>query len=342
MTRKVTPTLGLLLGIALLGGCAVKERAIMLPPLDPESKAIVERLGLEEEKIAALEQKQIFEMTEQELGVYLAYAREKHPDLRERVVHLGRKNIGQPYKLHLLGEFPFETHDPLPLYCLTHSDCVVFSEHTYAMALTRDWTSFFTMLQRIRYTDGVIGVVTRNHYTEADWNRNNNWLVEDITAEIGGDHALPFTQTVRRQRFFQNRYNLTVDIPDQTIEDIYIPTEHIPAALEHLQPGDFVNVMRGPNNSAVHAGHVGLIARSEDGTVNFLHSTTPTVIEEPFMTYIERHHARDARRDEGAAVLQGFKFLRLQDNPVENLRAIDGDEAPRIKPPLESRQLASE
>ncbi|MCC5876175.1 MAG: DUF1460 domain-containing protein [Candidatus Sumerlaeia bacterium] len=312
----------------------------MPPPLDGESRTIVEHLGLDADQIAKLEQKQLFEMSEEEVGVYIRYAHAKYPDLRERIVHLGRKNIGQPYKLYLLGEFPFETHDPLPLYSLTHSDCVVFSEHTYAMALTRDWPSFFTMLQRIRYIDGQIGVVTRNHYTEADWNRNNNWLVEDITAEIGGDNALAFTQTVRRERFFRNRYNLEVSIPDETVNDVYIPTEHVPAILDQLQPGDFVNVMRGPDNKGVYAGHVGLITHGEDGTVNFLHSTTPTVIEEPLMTYVAKHHARDARRDPGSAVLQGFKFLRLRENPVENLRAIDGDEAPRISPPKESRLTA--
>jgi len=287
--------------------------------------------------MASLVSRQIFEMSEQEVGTYLAFAQARYPDLRERIVHIARKNIGQPYKLYLLGEFPFETYDPLPLYSLTHSDCVVFSEHTYAMALTRDWTSFFAMLQRIRYKDGIIGLVTRNHYTEADWNRNNSWLVEDITLEIGGGNAMTFDQTVRRQAFFRNRYKLETNIPDQRISDVYIPTEHISSVLDKLQPGDFVNVIRGPNNKSVYAGHVGLITRGEDGTVNFLHSTTPVVKEETLLQYIAGHQARDSRKKEGEAVLQGFKFLRLRENPIENLRALDGADTPRIHPPLGSR-----
>lgn len=40
------------------------------------------------------------------------------------------------------------------------------------------------MLQRIRYKDGVIGVLTRNHFTEADWVVNNSWLIKNITDSL--------------------------------------------------------------------------------------------------------------------------------------------------------------
>ena len=32
---------------------------------------------------------------------------------------------------------------------------------------------------------GVIGVATRNHYTEADWNPSNRWLVREVTGGRG-------------------------------------------------------------------------------------------------------------------------------------------------------------
>jgi hypothetical protein len=34
--------------------------------------------------------------------------------------------------------------------------------------------------------NGQIGVATRNHFTETDWNPSNRWLVRDITAEVAG------------------------------------------------------------------------------------------------------------------------------------------------------------
>jgi hypothetical protein len=91
------------------------------------------------------------------------------PDLRKRSAAIRRKNLGQSDLLTLPGEFPFEPHDNLRLFSLERSDCVIFAEHTDAMALSRSWEKFFWMLQRIRYRDGAIGVSTRNHYTEMDW-----------------------------------------------------------------------------------------------------------------------------------------------------------------------------
>src|SRR3990172_3362680 len=115
--------------------------------------------------------KPLYEFSEAEIGAYIKHLQASEPDLRKRIVHLARKNIGQPYDIYLLGEMPFETYDPQPMYCLAKSDCLVFSEHTYAMALSGGWPAFMKMLQRIRYRDGQIGVATRNHYTEADWNK---------------------------------------------------------------------------------------------------------------------------------------------------------------------------
>ena len=126
--------------------------------------------------IAPLLAKPLYQFNEAETGRYITYLQTAEPDLRKRIVHLARKNIGQPYRLNLLGEFPYQLHDALPMFSLEQSDCVVFSEHTYAMALSHSWEEFFWMLQRIRYKDGVIGVTSRNHYTEVDWNVNNTWL----------------------------------------------------------------------------------------------------------------------------------------------------------------------
>jgi hypothetical protein len=242
---------------------------------------------------------------------------------------------------------PFEPYDPQPLYCLGKSDCLVFSEHTYAMALSHNWPSFMKMLQRLRYRDGKIGVATRNHYTEADWNISNRWLVEDITAKLAGDAAVKFEQSIDRARFLKGRYGLDVDIPVERHKDIFLPFEEIERAKGELRDGDFVNVVRGvvskeappTENSEIIGGnawegHVGLIAHRDDGEVHMIHSTTPKVREEPIDEYIARSTKNLSEDDaKGKARLLGFKFLRLRDEPLKNLREIDGDDAPRVTLP---------
>jgi hypothetical protein len=313
--------------------------------LTTQQKAECKKLGLDEKQITVLIDKPLYKCNESEVDTYLKFLSATEPDLRKRILTIARKNIGQPYELYLLGEMPFEPYDPQPIYCLGKSDCLVFTEHTYAMALSHNWPSFMMMLQRIRYRDGHIGVATRNHYTEADWNISNNWLVEDITKELAGDAAKSFSEKIDRSKFLKNRYGLTVSIPVENHEDQYLPYEKIDLARSQLQDGDFVNIVRATikKNNAIQndifggsafVGHVGLIGHGPDGTVHLIHSTEPKVREEPIDEYIKRATKDLTAKDEaGKPRLVGFKFLRLREEPLKNLQKLDGPAAPKVTLP---------
>lgn len=267
-------------------------------------------------QLVALEAKPLYRFDEKEIDVYLKHLHAMEPDLRKRMMTLARKNIEQPYELYLLGEAPFETTDPQPVYCLDRSDCVVFAEHTLAMALSDSWPRFMSMLQRIRYKDGAIGVVTRNHYTEADWNKHNTWLAREITEEIGGDVVKPFKQKVDRAKFFKDRYKLeNTNIATETITENYIPYDQIESVKSHLRDGDIVNFVNGVGDG-LWVGHVGLIAHGDDGAVHLIHSAKPAVREETVESYIARmNEGRAEKEAANKSTFRGFKFLRLADDP---------------------------
>jgi hypothetical protein len=159
----------------LLTGCVHGARTtttatqIVVPT--PAQAEAADHVGIPRSDLGRLLATPLFKMKPRDVDRFLAFEQQLVPDLRTRVADLARKNIGQPYELYLLGEFPYEVVDDQPLFELAKSDCVVFVEHTYAMALSRSWDEFFWMLQRIRYKGGVIGVQTRNHYTEQDCDR---------------------------------------------------------------------------------------------------------------------------------------------------------------------------
>ena len=319
------------------------EPAARPPPAPAQLKAM-EQAGLPPAKVLPLLAKPLYQFTEAEADVYLRYLQVAEPDLRQRIVHLARKNLGQPYELYLLGELPFETYDPQPIYCLSRSDCLVFAEHTYAMALSGSWPAFIRLLQRIRYHEGRISVVTRNHFTEADWNPANAWLVRDITAGVAGPTAATFDEKIDRAKFLLTRYGLRTSIPVEEHHDLYLPYPEVARAFAALQDGDMVDVVRGvvkpgtPENAIFggHAwiGHVGLIAHGPDGTVHLIHSAEPAVREEPLAAFIARSHAQAAALEAaGKPRLLGFKFLRLEPRPLDNLRKIDGDSMPRVTLP---------
>ena len=255
----------------------------------------------------------IYQMAPQEAGRYIAHMNVAEPDLRKRIVAIGRQNIGQPYMLNLLGEYPFELHDTLPLFSLEKSDCVVFVEHTYAMALSRSWEEFFWMLQRIRYKDGVIGVATRNHYTELDWNINNKWLVTDISALLTGPGGPSYQLKVDRARFLRTRHNTERAIVPQESREAYIAKNDLARVLPQMQEGDMVNVVSS-RDGAFYVSHVGLIAIGPAGQRNFLNSAEPKVREESFDAFFERtaqREERNARDGKNGQKLAGFKLLRL-------------------------------
>lgn len=262
--------------------------------------------------------KQVYQMTPQQVSRYVAHMQHTEPDLRKRIAAIGRKNIGQPYVLNLLGEYPFELHDSLPMFSLEQSDCVVFAEHTYAMAMSHSWEEFFWMLQRIRYKDGVIGVATRNHYTEVDWNVNNAWLVTDISAELAGNQALHYDLRIDRARFLRTRHQTLREIALQNSRETYVGMDQLAPVLPQLRDGDLVNVV-STRDGAFWVSHVGLIVIAADGRRNFLNAAEPAVREESFDAFFQRTAEREQRNAKDGKIVQklaGFKFLRLNESIV--------------------------
>lgn len=241
-------------------------------------------------------------LDEDELDVYLKWLDGREPDVLKRVARLARQNIGQRYRIFLLGEGPFERHDPDPLYCLAASDCVTFVEQTYAMALSDGWAPFFRTLQRIRYRGGEIGFSTRNHFTEADWNVNNRWLFEDVTASLVPGAVVPMRVPTDRAAFFA-RKGIQTETPVEVVETTYVPREKLAEVAAHLRDGDVVEIVRGTPETP-YVGHMGLILHDPGGGVTILHSGAPAVREESLREYIER------RRN-----VIGMKFLRMVSEP---------------------------
>src|SRR6266545_6029592 len=50
-----------------------------------------------------LQKAPLYSFCEKDLDVYLKFLHESEPDPIKRLIHLARKNIGQPYEIYLLG-----------------------------------------------------------------------------------------------------------------------------------------------------------------------------------------------------------------------------------------------
>src|SRR4051794_29130015 len=103
----------------VMGGCANKSKTKESPVVHPLRSP---------RPFDKLEKAPLYTFNELEVDVYLKHLNETEKDPIRRVIHLARKNVGQPYAIFLLGEGPYEIYDPDPMYCLDQSDCVTFVE----------------------------------------------------------------------------------------------------------------------------------------------------------------------------------------------------------------------
>lgn len=324
LKKSLVKILFLSLMIILASACSPSIDRLTRLSSAPEWQNAISASGVDAELIQEIESNPIYEITPLELDQYLKFIHAYIPDLRERISYLAHRFLDQPYEIYLLGEFPFEIYDTQPLFSLGKSDCVVFSEHVYAMAFSKDWKMFFGMLQRIRYKDGEIGYTTRNHYTEADWIVNNSWFLNDLTSELAGEKTISLTTEIDRKKFF-TKSGIMSDVAVQELNWNYIPAAVVQEVLSKLKTGDFVNVVRGTDEKNVWVGHVGLVIVDPDGTVNFLHSTPPMVKKQTILSYMEDQSKKVSPK------FMGFKFLRLNEDPVESLKKIDGPRAPKLQ-----------
>lgn len=97
--------------------------------------------------------------------------------------------IGRPYGFGgPLGEGPDGRYDQDPLYRFDTFDCTTFVETIVSLALTRSASEFEQTMNEIRYDNGEVDYLKRNHFTDLWWIPNNirNGMLTDITNDLGG------------------------------------------------------------------------------------------------------------------------------------------------------------
>lgn len=113
-----------------------------------------------------------------------------------RITRISAEFLGKPYELGALGEGRHGDYDQYPLYRFDAFDCETYVDTVLALALAHDTASFQHYINQIRYKNGQVSFITRNHFTDLDWNKNNQkqGVVTDITTNIrdADDHPVAF------------------------------------------------------------------------------------------------------------------------------------------------------
>jgi hypothetical protein len=122
-------------------------------------------------------------------------------EMSERLDVISQQFLNKPYLLGALGEGRQGKFDQFPLYRTDAFDCETFVDTVLAVALAKDQTGFKQCINQIRYRHGQVSFLARNHFTDLDWNRNNQQqgFVKDITKQLHDQQNQPIFKNATAQ-----------------------------------------------------------------------------------------------------------------------------------------------
>jgi hypothetical protein len=246
--------------------------------------------------------------------------------------------LGLPYgKSGPLGEGPQGKYDQDPLYRFDTFDCTTYVETIMALALASDIDSFEDHLNKIRYENGDIDFLKRNHFTDLQWIPFNiqNGYMKDVTY----DYVLP--QNIKIAEALINfpgwlnslkKSDLVVPMAsdaqkDQLIDELHAEAAHYtstiarvpyitiagilknPSMLTNIPSGTIVNFVR-PNWDLTEAAgthqnisHQGFLFKAKNKLYLRHASTGGNVQELPFIDYLKKF--------ENHPTLKGIHLMRM-------------------------------
>lgn len=126
--------------------------------------------------------------------------------------YIGKQYLGAKYMESPLGEEKAPDTDPLIRY--DAFDCVTFVETALA-------NGNLERLNKIRYKNGEVDFLTRNHFAESDWLTNNKDIVKNVSRQYGETKIRRVV--IDKQNWLKKVHNIDIKIPKQTVEIEYIP-----------------------------------------------------------------------------------------------------------------------
>lgn len=129
---------------------------------------------------------------------------------------MGAQYLGVKYALDPLGEEKLPDTDPL--FRADAFDCTTFVETVLA-------NGDVDTLNKIRYANGEIDFIHRNHFIESDWLSNNSNLVKNVSSQYGKTKIRHVY--IDKKSWLYTVHNISADIPVQSVGLEYLPYSEI-------------------------------------------------------------------------------------------------------------------
>lgn len=128
----------------------------------------------------------------------------------------GQSFLGVPYADSPLGEGVAPDTDPLIRF--DAFDCTTFVETVLA-------GGDVNKLNKIRYKNGEVNFLNRNHFIESDWLMNNSNLLQNVSGEYAPTNVRHVV--IDKQLWFKKMHNIDVNINPVKVDLEYIPYQYV-------------------------------------------------------------------------------------------------------------------
>jgi len=110
----------------------------------------------------------------------------------------------------------------------------------------------------------MIGMKTRNHYTMADWLPENSWILDDVSAKVGGAYTKQVTRTISHNTFFKGKgmTDMSDVLPDRKLTIDYVPLANLAKVKNNTKPGDILALLFA-NKDNIFSAHMLMIAEKD-------------------------------------------------------------------------------
>jgi len=163
-------------------------------------------------------------------------------------------------------------------------DCFTLLDTVEALRRAAGFDGFKEALRRVRYREGRVDFLSRNHFF-CEWGEANSAHLRDVTALVGGEKVRRVEKHLNRKEeggFYLSGY------PVEQREIAYIPPEAVDASvLARLRGGDYVGIYSPW--PGLDVSHVGIIVKKE-GQVFLRHASSRSdlrkVVDQELASYL--------------------------------------------------------
>lgn len=164
-------------------------------------------------------------------------------------------------------------------------DCFTLLDYVEALRRTSSFDQFTATLQDIRYRNGRINFLNRNHFF-VEWGETEPVWLQNLTASLGGDAVVRVEKQLNRKPdggFYLPGY------PVRAWSIAFIPTEAIDAEiLNRLRSGDYLGIYS--DLPGLDVSHTGILIKKA-GKVYLRHASSRTtvnrVVDDELISYLD-------------------------------------------------------